>query len=104
MKDNKDVLNELNIDLAKQDSVNKDKDYVVQQDDFIQITRVETKTISEVEPLKYSTVTTGSGSWTRTVEQEGQNGEIKKTYLVTYANGHGTGRKIIKEESERTHN
>ena len=92
------VLDELNIDLAEQDSVNKDKDYVVQQDDFIQITRVETKTISEVEPLKYSTVTTGSGSWTRTVEQEGQNGEIKKTYLVTYANGHETGRKIIKEE------
>lgn len=92
------VLTELNVELGKDDSVNKDKDYVVQQNDFIKITRVETKTLTQEETLPYSTITKGSGNWTKTVEQEGKDGKIKRTYLITYANGKETGRKIIKEE------
>lgn len=92
------VLTELSIELGKDDSLNKDKDYVVQQNDFIKITRVETKTLTQVEALPYSTVTKGSGNWTKTVEQEGKDGKIKRTYLITYANGNETGRKVIKEE------
>lgn len=92
------VLNELNIELGKDDTLNKEKDYVVQQDDFIKVTRVETKTLTKVETLKYSTVTKGSGNWTKTVEQKGKDGKIKRTYLMTYANGNETGRKVIKEE------
>lgn len=92
------VLNELNVELGKDDTLNKDKDYVVQQDDLIKITRVESKTITQEEVLEYSTVTKGSGSWTKTVEQEGKDGKINRTYLVTYANGKETGRKVIKEE------
>lgn len=94
----KNVLTELNVELGKNDTLNKEEDYVVQQDDLIQITRVETKTLTQVETLEYSTVTKGSGTWTRTVEQEGKDGKIKRTYLVTYANGNETGRKVIKEE------
>lgn len=92
------VLEELNVELGKNDTLNKEKDYVVQQDDLIEITRVETKTMIREENLAYKTVTKGSGSWTRTVEQEGKDGKIKRTYLVTYANGKETGRKVIKEE------
>lgn len=92
------VLEELSVELGKNDSLNKDKDYIVQQNDFIQITRVETKTLTKVENLKYSTVTKGSGNWTRTVEQEGKDAKINRTYLVTYANGKETARKVIKEE------
>lgn len=92
------VLNELSVELGKDDTLNKDKDYVVQQDDLIEITRVETRTMSEVEDIPYETVEEGNGSWTRTVVQEGKNGKVKKTYLITYANGKETNRKVIKEE------
>jgi len=92
------VLNELNVELGQNDTLNKEKDYVVQQDDLIEITRVETKTIVQEEDVPYSTVTKGSGGWTKTVVQEGKDGKVKKTYLVTYANGKETGRKVIKEE------
>lgn len=92
------VLNELSVELGKDDTLNKEKDYVVQQDDLIEITRVETRTMSEVEDIPYETVEEGNGTWTRTVVQEGKNGKVKKTYLITYANGKETNRKVIKEE------
>lgn len=92
------VLTELNIKLGQNDTLNKDKEEIVQENDFIQVTRVETKTISKIETLPYQTVTKGSGSWTKTVEQEGKDGKVKKTYLVTYANGDEQSRKVIKEE------
>lgn len=92
------VLTELNVELNKGDTLNKDKDYIVQQDDLLEITRVETKTVVKEEPLPYSTVTKGSGGWSTTVEQEGKDGKIKRTYLVNYANGKETSKKVIKEE------
>ena len=92
------VLNELNIELDKNDTLNKDKEEVVQQNDLIKITRVETKTKTQIETLEYSTVTKGSGSWTKTIEQECKNGKVKRTYLLTYANGKETNKKLIKEE------
>lgn len=92
------VLTELNIELGKDDSVNKDQDDIVQQNDFIKITRVETKTETREERIPYSTVTKGSGSWTKTVVQEGKDGIVKKTYLITYANSKEISRKVIKED------
>lgn len=92
------VLNELNVELGQNDTLNKDKEEIVQENDLIKITRVETKTISQIETVPYKTVTKGSGNWTKTVEQEGKNGKMKKTYLVTYANGHEQNRKVVKEE------
>ena len=92
------VLTELNIELNKGDTVDKDLDSIVQQNDLIKITRVETKTLTVIEDIPYKTVEKGSGGWTRTVTQEGKNGKIRKTYLVTYANKKETSRKVIKEE------
>lgn len=94
----KNVLNELSVELNQGDKLNKEENYVVQQDDRIEITRMETKTYTKVETIQYSTETKGSGGWTRTVVQEGKNGKVKKTYLVTYANGKEIGEKVIKEE------
>lgn len=92
------VLNELNVELGQKDTLNKDKEEVVQENDVIQITRVETKIISKTETISYKTITKGSDNWTKTVEQEGKNGKIKKIYLVTYVNGHEQSRKVIKEK------
>ncbi|MEG0367018.1 MAG: G5 domain-containing protein [Coprobacillus sp.] len=92
------VLGELNVELNKGDTLNKAMDYVVQQNDLIAITRVATKTVTQEEPIAYSTVTKGSGGWSTTVEQEGKDGIVKRTYLVTYANDKETSRKVIKEE------
>lgn len=92
------VLNELNVELDTKDTLNKDKEEIVQQDDYIEITRVETKTVEKIENIPYSTKTKGSGSWTKTVVQEGKDGKAKRTYLFTYANGKETNKQMIKEE------
>lgn len=92
------VLTELNVELNKGDALNKDKDYIVQQNDLLEITRVQTKTLTQEEKLPFSTVTKGSGGWSTTIEQEGKDGKIKRTYLITFANGKETSRKVIKEE------
>lgn len=92
------VLNELNVELDTKDTLNKDKEEIVQQDDYIEITRVETKTVEKIEKIPYSTKTKGSGSWTKTVVQEGKDGKAKRTYLFTYANGKETNKQMIKEE------
>jgi len=94
----KNVLNELSVELNKGDKLNKKADEIVQPNDYIAITRVQTKTVSEIVSIPFSTVTKGSGSWTSTVVQKGKNGKMKKSYLVTYANGKETGRKLVKEE------
>lgn len=92
------VLNELNVELDTKDTLNKDKEEIVQQDDYIEITRVETKTVEKIEKIPYSTKIKGSGSWTKTVVQEGKDGKAKRTYLFTYANGKETNKQMIKEE------
>jgi len=92
------VLTELNIELNKGDTVNKDLDSIVEQNDLLKITRMETKTVTEVEAIPFKTVTKGSGGWSQTVTQEGKDGKVKKTYLVTYANKKEVSRKVIKEE------
>lgn len=92
------VLDELSIELNKGDSVNKDLDELVQQNDLLKITRVETATVTKEEKIPFKTVTKGSGGWSSTVVQEGKTGIIKKTYLVTYANKKEMSKKVIKEE------
>lgn len=92
------VLDELNIELYNGDKVNKELDYVVNQDDLLKITRMETKTITKEESIPFKTVYKGNGGWSQTVVQEGKEGKVKKTYLVTYANKKEVSRKVIKEE------
>lgn len=100
------VLNELEVELDAKDKINMSKEEVVEENDFIQITRVTSKEITVVEALKYKTVNKGTGKWGSTVVQEGQNGEVEKTYLVTYANGKEVKKvekssKIIKEPIDK---
>lgn len=92
------VLTELKIELNKGDTVNKDLESIVQQNDFLKITRMETKTVTKEETIPFKTVTKGTGGWSKTVTQEGKEGKVKKTYLVTYANKKEISRKVIKEE------
>lgn len=92
------VLTELKIELNKGDTVDKDMDSIVQQNDLLKITRMETKTVTKVEAIPFKTITKGHGGWSRTVTQEGKDGKVKKTYLVTYANKKEISRKVIKEE------
>lgn len=92
------VLGELSIVLNTGDTVNKDLSYVVQQNDSLRITRMETRTITVEEKIPYKTITKGSGGWTKTVTQEGKDGLVKKTYLVTYANKKEIARKLVKKE------
>ncbi|MCD7840825.1 MAG: G5 domain-containing protein [Erysipelotrichaceae bacterium] len=94
------VLDELSIELDDNDELNKDKDDIVQPDDLIKITRVETKTYTQEETIAYDTVIEGnkSSSWTKTVVQEGKDGKANVTYLVTYANGKETSTQKIKED------
>lgn len=89
------VLIELDVELDAKDKLNMGKEEIVQENDFLQITRVTTKQITVVEELKYKTVDQGSGKWGSTVVQEGVNGEVEKTYLVTYANGKEISKKEI---------
>ena len=92
------VLDELSITLNTGDTVDKDLNYIVQQNDSLRITRMETKTITVEEKIPFTTITKGSGGWTRTVTQQGEDGIVKKTYLVTYANKKEISRKVVKEE------
>lgn len=100
------VLVELEVELDDKDEINMDKQEVVEENDFIKITRVTTKEITVVEELAYKTVNKGSGKWGSTVVQEGENGQVEKTYLATYANGKEVKRKelsskILKEPVDK---
>lgn len=92
------VLKEVNVELNKGDTVNKDLNSLIEQNDLLKITRVETKTLTKEEKIPYKTVEKGSGGWSRSVVQEGQDGLVKRTYLITYANNKETSRKVIEEE------
>lgn len=92
------VLDELSIELNTGDTVDKDLNYIVQQNDSLRITRMETKTITVEEKIPFKTIYKGSGGWTKTVTQEGEDGLVKKTYLITYANKKEISRKVVKEE------
>ena len=47
---------------------------------LLRLQELKQKSKTQIETLEYSTVTKGSGSWTKTIEQEGKNGKVK-TYL-----------------------
>lgn len=92
------VLEELNVSLNKEDKINKDIDEIVQDKDLIEITRLETKEVVEIESVPYTTKKVGSGTWTKTVTQEGEDGEVEVTYLVCYSNGEEISRTVSKEK------
>lgn len=94
-----DVLDELGIVVNPQDIVNLDLNYVVNDGDLIQITRVNEANIGEVVAVKSNTInTTGLELFTTKVAQQGQDGQVKNTYRVTYQNGNEVSRQLIGSE------
>lgn len=94
-----DVLDELGIVVNPQDIVNLDLNYVVNDGDLIQITRVNEANIEEVVAVKSNTInTTGLELFTTKVAQQGQDGQVKNTYRVTYQNGNEVSRELIGSE------
>ena len=91
----KNVLSQLEVTLDKSDKVNKDMDETVQDQDFIKITRVFTKTVVKEESVDYDTVMKSTGLYGSKVTTKGKKGTIKNTYLITYANNKEISKKII---------
>lgn len=94
----KNVLNELEVTLDSKDKLNMDKEEVVEENDYLQITRVSTKKVNKVESINYKTVRKGAKKWGETVVQQGKKGQVKKTYLVTYANGKEVSKKVVQSK------
>ena len=93
------ALNDLGIALNPQDTLNYDVDYVLNDNDLVQITRINETDIDEIDTIVSKTVNTnGLELFTTKVIQQGQNGQIKKTYRVTYHNGQETNRELISDE------
>ena len=90
------VLDDLKISVNPQDILNLDLNYIVNKGDLIQITRVNQADIDEMITVESNTVnTTGLELFTTKVAQQGQNGQVKNTYRVTYENGNEVGRELI---------
>ncbi|RHM61292.1 MULTISPECIES: G5 domain-containing protein [Coprobacillaceae] len=90
------VLNELNIHLNQNDTVNKDFNYIVQNKDYLKINRVSKENIDEVVTTPSSTInTTGLHLFTTEVRQQGSNGQVKNTYQVTYQNGQIVSKQLV---------
>lgn len=90
------VLEDLKISLNPQDSLNYDMSYVLNNGDLVQITRINEANVDEIDSIKSNTVNTnGLELFTTKVTQQGQEGQVKNTYRVTYQNGKEVGKELI---------
>lgn len=90
------VLEDLKISLNPQDTLNYDMNYVLNNGDLVQITRINEADIDEIDTVASNTVNTnGLELFTTKVTQQGQNGQIKNTYRITYENGKEVSKKLI---------
>lgn len=90
------VLDDLKISLNPQDTLNYDMNYVLNNGDLVQITRINEANVDEVDTITSNTVnTSGLELFTTKVTQQGQNGQIKNTYRVTYQNGKEVSKELI---------
>lgn len=93
------VLDDLKITVNPQDILNLDLNYMVNDGDLIQITRVNQADIEEMVAVNSNTVNAaGLELFTTKVTQQGQDGQVKNTYRVTYENGNEVGRELIGSE------
>lgn len=93
------VLDDLDIDINPQDTLNYDLNYVLNNGDLIQITRINETNIDEIDTVESNTVNTaGLELFTTKVTQQGQNGQVKNTYRVTYQNGKEVSKELIGSE------
>ena len=90
------VLEDLKISLNPQDSLNYDMSYVLNNGDLVQITRINEANVDEIDSIKSNTVNTnGLELFTTKVTQQGQEGQVKNTYRVTYQTGKEVGKELI---------
>lgn len=94
------VLNELDITLGTQDILNKDLSYIVNRDDLLQITRVKEAIIDETQTIASNQIVNNDGLhlFASDVVQQGQIGEVKNTYKITYQNGHEVSKELLTSE------
>lgn len=96
----KDLLEEQKIKLNPLDKVNPALEENIEQDMTISVIRVEQKENIIEEEIDFSVVTKKDSSLEKGEEkvvQKGENGVVKKHFLVTYENG-----KEVKRELQRT--
>lgn len=96
----KNVFDELDIHLGNKDVVNKDLEYIVNKGDLLTITRVNEDVIEETQTVTSQQIVNYDGLhlFSTDVVQQGQNGEVKNTYKVTYENGREVRREILNSE------
>lgn len=94
-------LQEHNIVLGEYDRVKPKLSGELSDGTKIVVKRVEIKEMEQVEPVSYETEVTYSASMlagTSRIIREGENGEKRVTYRVTYVDGKEESREVIKEE------
>ena len=90
------VLEDLNVSLNPQDILNFDLNYVLNNNDLIQITRVNEANVDEINTVASNTINaSGLELFTTKVVQKGQEGQVKNTYRVTYQNGREVSKELI---------
>ncbi|WP_455682800.1 G5 domain-containing protein [Thomasclavelia sp.] len=90
------VLEDLNVSLNPQDILNFDLNYVLNNNDLVQITRVNEANVDEINTVASNTINAnGLELFTTKVVQQGQEGQIKNTYRVTYQNGREVSKELI---------
>ncbi len=89
------VLKELDVSLNAKDKMNMSKNEIVENEDYLQITRVTTKKVKKTQSINFKTIYKGAKKWGSTVVQKGKKGKLEKTYLVTYENNKQVSKKQI---------
>ncbi len=96
-----EYLDEKGVTLSKLDKLKNKPDDLLEDGTKIVIQRITQKKVYETEAIAYSTTYENSSSMytgQTSKKRDGQNGEKKITYRVTYINGKEHDRKQIKEE------
>ncbi len=97
----KDLLEEKNIELGKDDKIEPSQDNSIKDNLEIKITRVAITEVTEKESIAYKTTTRDDPNMdkgTTKVEQNGENGQREKTYQVRRENGKEVSRNLLKNE------
>lgn len=96
----KDFLQSQDIELGENDIVTPKLKTKMTSDTKVTVKRVTTEEKTETETIKYETVYKMSSSMnegTSKVTQQGENGEKKVTYKLTYIDGKLTEKEVLKE-------
>ena|SRR5699024_3004665 len=100
----KDLLKEQDVDYKKSDKIEPGLDTDLKEDMEINVIHVEKKEETEKETLSYDTVEKEDDSLLKgkeKVKEEGQKGEVVKTFEVTFENGEEVDREKIDEDVKK---